>query len=150
MAIKEIIAAMMVSLNLTGVEVTFTDEKELCKLYVGPDRDSYRACENKTLKERGWGILGLQLGNYVGAADHLDYTKIINQSIIYHELVHVAQLQESVVYPCRGMRERDAYKRQYEWLQKQGYTGSFTDMYTQLGLNSLSYKLNTECSRSFD
>lgn len=143
--IKEIVANMMMILNLENASVQLVDEKDLCVMYANHDTSIIRACKAESIDKRGWGPLGLTLNRNAYVAKHLDYSKLINQSIIFHELVHVKQQDESIIYPCTGHKEKDAYERQYDWLLVNGYEKSFENMLKELGINMLAYKLNISC-----
>jgi len=143
--LKEIIANMLLVLNLENANVQLVDEKDLCVMIANNDQDIVRACEAESIDKRGWGPLGLTIGRNAYVADHLNYYKLINQSVIFHELVHIKQQDESVIYTCIGHKEKDAYERQYDWLLVNGYEHSFEDMLKELGINMLAYKLNIAC-----
>jgi hypothetical protein len=69
-----------------------------------------------------------------------DRAGLRDRSILVHELVHHLQAHAARSYPCRGAREREAYRLQAAWLDERG-----ADLFEVMGMNALVYSAVTRC-----
>ncbi len=61
-------------------------------------------------------------------------------SILVHEMVHHVEAQAGVRHPCPGLRERNAYRLQQEWLMENG-----SDLNRAFGMNPMQVARNSSC-----
>ena len=111
-------------------------------------------CEKQTSDNEYWCNAPLKENNVLGIYNNdaktiyfrndlgSEYSKIAQQSILVHELVHHMQYESGKYFRCRGEKEEEAYDLQNQWLIEQGEKG----VQETLKLNGLFLMMITSCT----